>query len=671
MLFRSKHTEKLLNNHVISGILRYLCTRIINFNTYDYETSTFEGQNYPPLLRNINYLILLISSVFLCSSVLFTACTDDYDDTALWNTVNDHEQRLAALEQWQSEVNHNLEALQQLVNTTDYITSVTPYLEGGKEVGYTISFLRSEPIVIYHGQKGDKGDQGEKGDKGEQGEQGIQGEKGDTGDAGYTPQIGLTQGEDGNWYWTLDGQPMTDPQGSPIRANGEKGEQGDKGEQGTPGTSAPVPQIALGSTLATGTVMTDNGVKQSAAWYLSVDGGQTWYRISGDKGDKGDTGAQGPQGPQGEQGEQGPAGPTGPQGPEGEQGPAGQAGDSKFLSVELSEDGTHYIFTLANGGDPIEVPAYRALQIGQQPIGGEPGDPISMVGENMEIPITLPTGNPDDYSSILAQLTPEGDEGTLSSIATTRSAGASGWGVTAEFTESGAKVTVTRPANTYVKAQLTLTLVAKDGTTTIASRTIRSVMAGDYLLSDGTFTPSLTDDNRTHAIGIVFAMGHNTADQSDYSSTGIGQQECHGYVVALSDASGGSKWGPMTWSSVGNTGSDWNGYKYTQNIQAQANWQSDYPAAGAACNYSIAAAPTNTSGWFLPALMQLAAICSAEKSNGALDGKDAYAKLGYNMYWSSSEYASDGNYAYIIYDGNKSINYRKDIPNRVRSILAF
>ena len=670
MLFRSKHTEKLLNNHVISGILRYLCTRIINFNTYDYETSTFEGQNYLPLLRNINYLILLISSVFLCSSVLFTACTDDYDDTALWNTVNDHKQRLAALEQWQSEVNHNLEALQQLVNTTDYITSVTPYLEGGKEVGYTISFLRSEPIVIYHGQKGDKGDQGEKGDKGEQGEQGIQGEKGDTGDAGYTPQIGLTQGEDGNWYWTLDGQPMTDPQGSPIRANGEKGEQGDKGEQGTPGTSAPVPQIALGSTLATGTVMTDNGVKQSAAWYLSVDGGRTWYRISGDKGDKGDTGAQGPQGPQGEQGEQGPAGPTGPQGPEGEQGPAGQAGDSKFLSVELSEDGTHYIFTLANGGDPIEVPAYRALQIGQQPIGGEPGDPILMNGETMEIPITLPTGNPDDYSSILAQLTPEGHEGTLSSIATTRSAGTSGWGVTAEFTESGAKVTVTRPANTYVKAQLTITLVAKDGTTTIASRTIRNVEAGDYLLSDGTFTPSLTDDNRANAIGIVFAMGHNAADQSDYSSTGIGQQECHGYVVALNDASGGSDWGALFGGAIGNTGSDWGGYKYTQTIQNQADWQTTYPAAGAACSYSVTA-PTNTSGWFLPAIGQLMTICSAEEGNGALADKDVtYVKLGYNNHWSSSEHYSDGRYALYNYSG--SANWiRKDTPLSVRSILAF
>ena len=670
MLFRSKHTEKLLNNHVISGILRYLCARIINFNTYDYETSTFEGQNYPPLLRNINYLILLISSVFLCSSVLFTACTDDYDDTALWDTVNNHEQRLAALEQWQSEVNHNLEALQQLVNTTDYITSVTPYLEGGKEVGYTISFLRSEPIVIYHGQKGDKGDQGEKGDKGEQGEQGIQGEKGDTGDAGYTPQIGLTQGEDGNWYWTLDGQPMTDPQGSPIRANGEKGEQGDKGEQGTPGTSAPVPQIALGSTLATGTVMTDNGVKQSAAWYLSVDGGQTWYRISGDKGDKGDTGAQGPQGPQGEQGEQGPAGPTGPQGPEGEQGPAGQAGDSKFLSVELSEDGTHYIFTLTNGGDPIEVPAYRALQIGQQPIGGEPGDPILMNGETMEIPITLPTGNPDDYSSILAQLTPEGDEGTLSSIATTRSAEASGWGVTAEFTESGAKVTVTRPADTYVRAQLTITLVAKDGTTTIASRVIQNVTVGYYLLSDGTFTPSLTDDNWANAIGIVFAMGHNAADQSDYSSTGIGQKECHGYVVALNDASGGSTWGPMDGTTVGNIGSEWSGYKYTQNIQAKDNWQTDYPAASAACSYSVEA-PDNTSGWFLPAIDQLITICNEETDNGVLANEDSwYEKISYKEHWSSSE-SSTKYYALCSDIYSASSPEKKDTPFSVRSILAF
>lgn len=242
--------------------------------------------------------------------------------------------------------------------------------------------------------------------------------------------------------------------------------------------------------------------------------------------------------------------------------------------------------------------------------------------------------------------------------------------MTAEFTESGAKVTVTRPANTYVRAQLTITLVAKDGTTTIASRTIRNVEAGDYLLSDGTFTPSLTDDNRANAVGIVFAMGHNAADQSDYSSTGIGQKECHGYVVALSDASGGSQWGPMNWTSVGNTGSDWGGYKYTQTIQNQADWQTAYPAAGAACSYSVAA-PANTSGWFLPAIGQLTTIWSMEAGNGALADKGIeYVKLSPNIYWSSSEY-SNANYAlYIRNDGSGSYR-RKDISHRVRSILAF
>ena len=80
--------------------------------------------------------------------------------------MNNHEERLAALEEWQEQTNHNIQSLYQLLNTTDCITSVTPLVEDGREVGYTISFLHSEPITIYHGQKGDKGD---KGDKGEQG----------------------------------------------------------------------------------------------------------------------------------------------------------------------------------------------------------------------------------------------------------------------------------------------------------------------------------------------------------------------------------------------------------------------------------------------------------------------------------------------------------------------
>ena len=89
--------------------------------------------------------------------------------------------------------------------------------------GYTITFLHSDPITIYHGEKGDKGDKGDQGEQGIQGEPGKDGADrtdGSDGKDGYTPQIGLTQQADGNWYWTLDGELMLDPNGDPIRANG-------------------------------------------------------------------------------------------------------------------------------------------------------------------------------------------------------------------------------------------------------------------------------------------------------------------------------------------------------------------------------------------------------------------------------------------------------------------
>ena len=95
----------------------------------------------------------------LACALTFTAC-DDYDDTALWEAVNGLEERIAALEQWQDETNNNIAALQKLLTTNDMITSVTPVMMGDETVGYTISFLHSDPITIYHGKKGDKGEDG-------------------------------------------------------------------------------------------------------------------------------------------------------------------------------------------------------------------------------------------------------------------------------------------------------------------------------------------------------------------------------------------------------------------------------------------------------------------------------------------------------------------------------
>ena len=173
----------------------------------------------------------------LLAALALTAC--EYDDSALWEQVNQNTERIAALEAWQAETNTNIQSLQTLLNTADYITAVTPVTENGVE-GYTISFLNSDPITIYNGT------------------------------AGSTPEIGVTQAEDGNWYWTLNGD-LLGENDNHIQANGD---------------SAPVPRISTGSSLITQGVTQDAEGKaiNSEAIYLSVDEGKTWTRVSGTDG---------------------------------------------------------------------------------------------------------------------------------------------------------------------------------------------------------------------------------------------------------------------------------------------------------------------------------------------------------------------------------------------------
>ena len=222
---------------------------------------------------------MILAACCLSSVSLFTSC-DDYDDTELWNKVNGLEERIAALEEWQKTTDNNLNALQTLINTMDYITSVAPIMQANDTIGYTINFHQSNPISIYNG---------------------------------TTSQIGITQDEEGNWLWTLDGEILTTPDGTPIPANGQ---------------DAAAPQ------LSTGKALQDEGIKTDAAGdaiiadiaYLSVDEGETWYRVTGEKG---------------EQGDKGNTGSTGPAGP------AGANGDSFFKDVEIV--GNNVIFTLADG----------------------------------------------------------------------------------------------------------------------------------------------------------------------------------------------------------------------------------------------------------------------------------------------------------------------------------
>ena len=409
-----------------------------------------------------------------------TAC-DDYDDGALWDAVNDHESRLEALEQWQEQVNGNIAALQQLLSTTDYITKVTPVMEDGRQTGYTIEFLHQSPITIYNGEKGDNGDPGQ---DGQDGQDGADGQDGVDGQDGQTPEIGLVKDEAGDWYWTLNGELMLDQDGNPIRANGhdgadgepgqdgqdghdgqagEPGQPGEPGTPGKPGADAPTPQIKLGSTLAGNTCYGIDGKKEDSpaesAWYLSVDDGKTWYRISGEKGEQGDTGGQGQQGDKGEQGDAWLA-----------------------CEPELSADGLYYIFTLSDDDNTnladnptFNVPVYLAFSLGT--------DALDFSSGTAEMEITLPGGTTtDDYQAIVAQITPEGADGTYTDIATRAGEGTDGWSVEAKF-NSDNTATLAITAGASIKAVLRVTLIRNDGSELAASRIVEQ----SYKVENGTY----------------------------------------------------------------------------------------------------------------------------------------------------------------------------------------
>lgn len=216
-----------------------------------------------------------------------------YDDDAIWDAVNKQEERISALETWQKQASQEIAALKAITDESDYILSIDSIMDGTIRTGYTITFKKSGTITLMNGQKGDKGD---------------------------TPLISLQQGKDGNWYWTLNGDLMTDANGAPIRANGAAG------------TPAPTPQLKTGSQLKAASVP---GTWQTDAFYLSVDNGKTWNKVSGDKGEKGDTGATGA---------------------------PGSSGSGSGIIAELEGDNTYVKFSLPSGKS-FFVPIYDAIAL--------------------------------------------------------------------------------------------------------------------------------------------------------------------------------------------------------------------------------------------------------------------------------------------------------------------
>ena len=210
--------------------------------------------------------------LMLCALLVVSACS--YDDEEIWNKVNDHEARISALEDWQAQVNNNIAALQELLNTQDYITKVSPLVENGVEVGYSIYFAKSDSIALYHGIKGEDGVDG------------------------YVPAISVKKDTDGIYYWTLDGDWLTDSEGHKIKAEGTDGKDGADGEDGKDGQDGEDGKDgANGSNGHNGTNGRDGITPklkiEEGTWYVSYDKGATWEKLGvaiiEDGGDSGET----------------------------------------------------------------------------------------------------------------------------------------------------------------------------------------------------------------------------------------------------------------------------------------------------------------------------------------------------------------------------------------------
>ena len=205
-------------------------------------------------------------SLLLCGLLLF-GCSDKYDDSALRNDLNDLENRVTKLEELCKQMNTNISSLQKIVEALQDNLSISKVEQISD--GYIIHFSDGSTATIKNGK-----------------------------DSGTIPVIGVRKDTDGCYYWTLDGEWLTDEKGNKVKAqgtdgkdgvDGEDGNDGADGEDGTDGTNGKdgiTPQLKI-----------ENG-----RWMLSMDNGKTWTDIGQATGADGTDGEDGVDGKDGTNG---------------------------------------------------------------------------------------------------------------------------------------------------------------------------------------------------------------------------------------------------------------------------------------------------------------------------------------------------------------------------------
>lgn len=204
-------------------------------------------------------------ALLLLAAITVFGCSNDYDDSGIKKDISDLQSRVEKLEKWCDTANGQITSLQGLVTAlqnNDYVTGVTPVMEGTTEVGYTISFTKSSPITIMHGKNGTSGTNGKDGstpiigvkkhtdglyywtiqtgtaeaDWMKDADGNMIPTTGKDGGAAQKPVISIVKDGD-RYYWQIDGKWLTDADGNKVPATGDKGDTGAAGSDGTNGTN--------------------------------------------------------------------------------------------------------------------------------------------------------------------------------------------------------------------------------------------------------------------------------------------------------------------------------------------------------------------------------------------------------------------------------------------------
>ena len=349
----------------------------------------------------------LLICVALLSCSVFVGC-EKYDDSALTNRIDNLEERVKTLEELCRQMNTNISSLQTIVSAlqnNDYVTGVAPITKNGETIGYTITFTKSQSVTIYHGENG------------KDGQNGTNGTNGADGKDGSTPVIGVKMDDDGIYYWTLNGEWLTDENGNKIKAVGTDGKDGADGKDGQDGADGKDGENGVdgkdgkdgengvdgkdgqdgadGKDGQNGTNGADgkDGITpqlkiEEGYWFISYDNGATWTQLGKATGEDGKDGQDGTNGTN------------------------GVDGDSFFQSVTQDE---YNVYIVLADGTEITIPKQTALNISFSATSGI----ACMPGKSVSISYTISGG--DDKTSVEAL----GDGGWSATVkATSKSEGA-------------------------------------------------------------------------------------------------------------------------------------------------------------------------------------------------------------------------------------------------------